>query len=376
MIGTLVGFREVCVTVLEIPTGAIADVSGRRWAMVFSHAAYVLAFLAFGLTSTVAPLFLGMFAFAIGEAFRTGTHKAMIFSWLKNEGREKEKTEVYGLTRSWSQAGSAVSTVIAALLVFVLNDYSAIFWLSIIPTSMNIINFLSYPKFLDGKSTGSGGISEIFAVSWTSVLDCFHKPYLRRPIFESVGFEGMYSASKDYLQAVLQNSVLAFSFLSTLDSTRRTTVLIAAAYTTLYLLSSIASRRAGRIAQYLGGDVLASRRLWNLFGFAFLILFVGTLTQWMIIATVGFVFLALLQNVWRPILIARVATEATESTMATVLSVESLAKSLGAAILAPLIGWFVDLAPERYQFAPIAMVGMSIAIVAWLMVPRDPIGHI
>ena len=30
MIGLLVGFREICINLLEVPTGAIADVLGRR----------------------------------------------------------------------------------------------------------------------------------------------------------------------------------------------------------------------------------------------------------------------------------------------------------------------------------------------------------
>jgi hypothetical protein len=54
----------------------------------------------------------GLSFFVIGEAFRTGTHKAMIFDWLESEGRTKELTKVYGFTRSWSQMGSAMSVIV------------------------------------------------------------------------------------------------------------------------------------------------------------------------------------------------------------------------------------------------------------------------
>ena len=46
-IGLLVGFRELVVLLLEVPSGAIADVFGRRRAMMLSFSAYALSFLLF-----------------------------------------------------------------------------------------------------------------------------------------------------------------------------------------------------------------------------------------------------------------------------------------------------------------------------------------
>ena len=48
MIGTLIGFREICVSLMEIPTGAIADVLGRRRSMIASFLAYIGSFALFG----------------------------------------------------------------------------------------------------------------------------------------------------------------------------------------------------------------------------------------------------------------------------------------------------------------------------------------
>ncbi len=59
------------------------------------------------------------FFFSFGEAFRTGTHKAMIFEYLKINGWADQKVHYYGNTRAASQMGSAVSAVIAALIVFI-----------------------------------------------------------------------------------------------------------------------------------------------------------------------------------------------------------------------------------------------------------------
>jgi MFS family permease len=116
-IGVLVAWRELWINLLEVPSGAIADVYGRRRAMIGSFAAYIVSFVLLGLCDALPLLLLAMTAFALGEAFRTGTHKAMIFSWLRAEDRIDERTRIYGYTRSWSKIGSAVSVAQAALLV-------------------------------------------------------------------------------------------------------------------------------------------------------------------------------------------------------------------------------------------------------------------
>ena len=87
--------------------------------------------------------------FAVGDAFRTGTHKALIFTWLRLRGREDERTKVYGYTRSWSKIGSAVSVIIACVIVGATSNFVYVFFLSIIPYILNIINFLGYPKEID-----------------------------------------------------------------------------------------------------------------------------------------------------------------------------------------------------------------------------------
>jgi len=100
--------------VLGAPSGV--EVPSQRMTSLLPPKAFGLGYfwIGYAATDTGGPLFAAMFFFAIGEAFRTGTHKAMIFTWLRNRNRTDEKTEVYGYTRSWSKLGSAVSVVLSA----------------------------------------------------------------------------------------------------------------------------------------------------------------------------------------------------------------------------------------------------------------------
>jgi MFS family permease len=47
-IGILIGFREICINLFEVPSGTVADLYGRRLAMICSFSVYIVSFLLFG----------------------------------------------------------------------------------------------------------------------------------------------------------------------------------------------------------------------------------------------------------------------------------------------------------------------------------------
>ncbi len=363
-IGFLIGFREICVCLMEIPAGAAADVLGRRASMIFSFLGYIGAFAVFATSQRLGLLFVAMFLFSVGEAFRTGTHKAMIFAWLAHHDREDEKTRVYGYTRSWSKIGSAVSVVAAAAMIFFLEQYRWVFLFSIAPYLLNIINFLGYPAYLDGKRHLGGGAS-ILRTLGKSLRDCFRSRPLRRLLTESMGFEGVYKVSKDYLQPVIHTAVLSLPLLLSIDDRQRTGLLVGAVYFVLFALGSVASRHSHVLADRAGSDERGAHWIWVMNLVFFGVLAGALIGDFLMLAIVGFVVLSILQNFWRPLLIGRVADRTRMDRMATVLSVESQTKSLFAAVLAPLLGLAVDLIPVQtgLRFLPVGVVGLGISAV-------------
>lgn len=375
-IGLLIGFRQVWVNVLEIPSGFIADTFGRRRSMIASFGAYILSFLIFAVSPRLWSLFPGMFFFAVGEAFRTGTHKAMIFDWLTSRGREDERTRVYGFTRSWSQMGSALSVVLAAAAVVVTENYTAIFWLSVIPYAAGIVNFLGYPADLDGaaalgrrrQAAGGGEVEEgegaleagdragggkaeeaegagfgALARRFGRVLgDSLGSRPLRRLFAESAAFRGNTILTKDYLQPLLRRAALGLPFFPALTAQRRTAVLAALVYALLYLLSSAGARQAHRFAEGSGGAGPAARRLWVIN--ALLFLGAGALigVGWTLAATALLALVVVMQNLWRPIMLTRIDEVSDGDSGAMVLSIDSQAGSLYVLIFAPLLGLAVD----------------------------------
>ncbi len=359
-IGLLIGFRELCVNCLEIPSGSIADLHGRRRVMILSFIGYILSFMVFGLASDIYWLAFAMFLFAIGEACRTGTHKAMIFDWLRAQNRLSEKTKVYGFTRSWSKFGSAISVLIGVALVFKTGSYSTIFLWSIVPYAMGIINFMGYPAWLDNPKGEPLSLGSIFRHLWETLKEVRRLPALRRIYSESMGFEVTYDIGKQYLQPILKHAALAAPVLLWLDDQRKTAVLVGVVYFVLELLSGVASRHAHRICERAGGEEAAARVLWKLHLVGFIGLGACILAQWYLAAALWFVLLAVLQNLWRPALMTRIDDHSSSDRGATLLSVESQLKSVSIMVAAPCMGFLAD----KFGFWPVAVFGVLVAVLA------------
>ncbi|MEI6653868.1 MAG: MFS transporter [Verrucomicrobiota bacterium] len=341
-IGGLIAVREIAGNISQIPSGALADALGRRRCMVVSMAGYIISYLVLGLSSNNMLLVVGMILFGTADAFRDGTHKALIYAWLRQQGRESERTKVYGYTRSWSKIGAALSSLIAAALVFCTGSFASVFLLSAIPAALNLVNLATYPAALDAGIAGGGGLRRGWHHLLDSLREAVSKAAIRRLVTDSVAVEGSYTVVKDYLQVVVQAFAVALPVHLALTGQQRTAVLGGLAYAILHFLSSVASRHAHQFENRCGGTEAAVIRIYQLSAGAMGVLGlslvggIGGLSVGVLIA------LGLLQNLWRPIHVGRFDRDGDERRAATLLSIESQASSLAAALWAPLIGWLID----------------------------------
>ena len=364
-IGLLIGFRELCINLFEIPSGAAADMYGRRRTMIFSMGGYIVSFIIFGGSESFVLLFAAMLFFAIGDAFRTGTHKAMIFEWLRSQGRTNEKTRVYGYTRSWSKIGSAVSVIIAAGLVFYTGRYSHIFWFSIPPYLFNVINFFGYPAYLDGDVSHKISFTDTVKVLWRTLKESARNWQLRRLFLETMGFEGSFKVTKGYLQPLLKQAALTLPFFLWLEANKRSAILVGFVYFVLYLFSMIAARHSHRFSERMGGEHQAAGACWKLCLLLFFVLLPSMYFQWNALAILLFVSLEILQNIWRPVQVTRFDVYSDSSKGATILSIESQAKSIFTMLAAPLLGFTVD----SFGLWVVSVLGIVITVAALLTSP-------
>ncbi len=338
-IGALYAAREILVNLTEVPSGLIADALGRRLTMVASFVGYVFAFVTFYFAAEYWVLFVAMAFYAFGEAFRTGTHKAMIFDYLRAMGREDLRTHYYGHTRSWSQRGAALSALIAAALVFRHDSYAPVFLFTIIPYLLDLFLILSYPRSLDGpRHTSKKGVRDEFAGVMQSLITSMRNPAALRAVANQALYSGYYKAGKDYLQPILQAAALTVPVALGLAARERTAIITGVVYCLLYIMTSAASRRSGHLAERftdlatpLNATLLVGVGLGALSGGLY---WVGV----PIAAVVVYLGIYLLENLRKPMGITYVSSRMDQQSLASALSVESQAEALFTAAIALALG--------------------------------------
>ena len=339
--------------IMEIPSGLIADALGRRRVLVISFLVYIFSFIVFYFSNVFIALATAMILFALGEAFRTGVHKAMIFHYLKLNNWGNQKVNYYGHTRSWSQFGSAISVLIAAAVVFYSGDYSSIFLASIIPYVADLFLVWSYPKYLDGdiKSFSPATLKKHFSEVIRAFLHSFRRISFIKALMSTSLYTGYYRAVKDYLQPLIKYFALVVPVFASLANEKRTALMVGIIYFMMFIVTAIASRNSGRIAS-LFTNLAKPMNITIIIGFI-----VGIATGlmfsygWFILAIIGFVLIIILENLRKPIGFALVADLSKDRALATTLSTSSQAKSIVTAILAPVIGLVADLINPGYGIA-------------------------
>ena len=356
-IGTLYAAREVFINVTEIPSGIVADTLGRRKTMVASFVAYIVSFLVFYFSRDYWSLFLAMALYAFGDAFRTGTHKAMIFDYLKKRNQQHLKTHYYGHTRSWSQRGAAVSALIAAGLVYWRGSYAPVFLFTIIPYVLDLLLILSYPRELDGpRNTSTKTVREEFRDVFRSLVSSMKKPATLRAISNQALYTGYYKACKDYLQPILKAFAVGLPVLIGLAAQERTAIITGVVYSLLFMLTSAAARRSGALADRFSNLATPLNRT-LMIGISFgLVSGVAYVLGVPAVAIALYIGIYVTENARKPMGIAYVSERMNQESLASALSVESQVETLFAAGIALLLGLFSTLFGLGYGVILVSVV--------------------
>jgi len=362
-IGLLYSIRELTTNIVEIPSGMIADKFGRKLAMIMSFCFYILAFSIFYFFPQFWFYALAMVVYGFAEAFRSGTHKAMIFDYLKLHNWQDKKVEYYGFTRSWSQFGSAVSALIAAIIVFYSGSYRYIFLFSIVPYLFNLALMISYPNSLNQSHTKhKASTSDILK----DFMQLFKLSTLRKAILNSTLFDGVFKSTKDYLQPILVAMISVLVLFPRFSEEQNLAIAVGLIYFILFFLSGIAARKAYKFRKIFP-SLAFSIDLSFVIGMVVIFLAgVAFIFHLQIISVLMLVLLYVLQNLRRPLNIDLISELIPQRIMASGLSLESQGKTLAVAIFAPIMGWAVDSFGIGYGFIILAVILIIMSPLVWV----------
>jgi len=375
-IGTIYAIREIARNMFEIPSGVMADIFGRRRTMIFSFSSYIISFSVFYLFDSFGLFIVAMIFYGFADAFRTGTHKAMIFEYLKIKKITNLKVHYYGHTRSWSQKGSALSSLIAATFVFFYSDYTTIFLITTIPYLLDLILIASYPKNLEGGygNRGSGiTIKESFINSFKDIKYSLKKSGAIKCVINVSIFSGYQKAIKDYIQPMIGALALSYPLLYGMDEKQQTAVFIGILYFIIYNFTSLASKQSGNLDDSRGNKALNITLLGGFFigmtsGF-----FYGM--EFMIPAIVFFIGIYIMENLRKPIGIAYISEHFDEHILASSLSLASQSETVFAAIFALMMGFLAEFFGVKWAILIISALLLIILPIISVKPSKSKIGE-
>ncbi len=368
-IGILYAVREIVINVLEVPSGFVADVYGRKNALLASFLSYIVSFAIFYLSGSFGFFLAAFIFYGIGDAFRSGTHKAMIMDYLRLNKWEDYKIDYYGHTRSWSQMGSALSSLIAGVLVFYTGNYTNIFLYSIVPYLVNFGLILSYPAQLNysnksKKATGKMDVAESFKALYTVLK---HKSVIR--ILNISALHSAYlKAVKEYIQLLMVNVIVLIPLLTAYDSEKKNGIFIGIIYFIIYMLTSRASALSARVAVKNKANIafitlmigFAAGALSGLF-------YIGDIQ---VAALIAFVGIFVIENMRKPILTGLISDEVPNEILASVISAESLLQTFMTAGIALIFGFIADRFDIGVAFLAVSLLLALISVSLRILFPR------
>lgn len=335
---SLYSVRFIVRAALEIPSGVIADALGRKGSMLLSYGVYIASFIAYFWATNFAILLIPTILFGVADAFRTGTHKAMILEYLNQKGWQKAKVDYYGRTRSWSQAGSAISSLVAAMLMITTQNYSIIFLATVVPYILGFMLLASYPKSLDRKVVHNAGIFQQIKISASTSFETLKKRKNLILLANTSFYFGFHNAVKDLLQPIITAMVTLIPIAFLISSEQKSSLLIGIVYFIIYFLSSFASKNAGRFSKKFPYEPSLVNRLAIVgIGLAIAIATMLILGFPAIAASLFLAFFPII-SLQRPPTVSWISKNFDRDIMATTLSIESQMASLIAAILSFIAG--------------------------------------
>lgn len=104
----------------EIPTGAIADLLGKKYTLLVAFLLRAFGEIFMGLAGGFIHLLVSVFFISLGYTFHSGAYEALIFDSLKQDNQEKKYSKVLANIHTIGLITSAVSSIAGGLLYHLL----------------------------------------------------------------------------------------------------------------------------------------------------------------------------------------------------------------------------------------------------------------
>jgi len=104
--------------ILEVPTGAVADIWGRKYSLGLGTLVTAIGVLIYGSVPRFEFFLLGEFLFAMGVAFASGADEAFLYDSLKSSGLEKNSKKIFAKAHTFTLLGIMFGSVLGGIAAY------------------------------------------------------------------------------------------------------------------------------------------------------------------------------------------------------------------------------------------------------------------
>ncbi len=346
-IGLLEGIFHVTGFLSEIPTGALADLFGRRKIMIIGRFTSLISAIIMLFSSSFLGFAIGFILSAWGYNLNSGSEEALIYDSLKFLKREEEYLKLNGKINLIIEVSQGLAVFIGGLLSEI--SFSISYITAIIIGVFSLIVSFKF-KEVDIRETHEEKVTVINHFKTSISILKENKLLLNILIF----FPTIYTFS----------AIIYFYGQQFLSDGGYSKVNISIIFLANGILSSIGAIISSRVYEkfksvgWLTISVIIS----------FLILIMGNVTK--SLSVLIFLFIGFLTSILQPISSKLINSMVVSKQRATIISVESMFYSLIMIILFPICGFIGDKFALEISFKIIGIIGLLITGIEVMIIRK------
>jgi len=344
-IGLMETIFHVTSFLMEVPTGAIADLYGRKTSRILGRVVDVISTALILLSKDFTGIAIGFVFSALSYNLESGAGDALIFDSMKQLGQEEHYVKVRGRTEVVYQAVSVLSLLIGGYIATL--SFDRVYQISLI---ISLIAVASAFKFTEPTIDRPDNKGSVFKLLQRQVTDSLSVIRADKRVAGLILLSELVGVFCTTIYFYIQNYYKAQGL---------TTFQISAVLALSSVLAAIAASQAERIKRF--------GRLRVLF---FVISLAMVLSLWgILVAGVGFIFFALLGTFYTVLWILTgdaIHQLIPSEQRATIISLQSMLFSFFMIVLFPIVGKVGDLYGLRVAFIGVASAA-TLALFAFLL---------
>jgi MFS family permease len=349
---------SVASLLLEIPTGIIADLWGRKKSIIISKFFIMGSYLIFAFSKQFWFFVIAQVIYEIGEAFRSGTEAAYVYDYLEeNKKNNPTYTEVKAKQKYYARIGESIATTIGGFLA-VKFGYNSVFLFATFPAFLNLINTISW-KPISENTEIKLNLKNASLHAIDSIKTIIRNKQLFRITLNITIFYSIIQAVNKFIQPYMVNVGIPIENFGIIYTIALFIAVLVSKYS--YIIENkFGTRKSMNTMTFLSAIPMI------IIGFG-LKSYLGVLLLFSII---------IIENFRSPIANTEFHNHVKANNRATMGSILALSKSIGKIAILPIIGYFADVFSIYYATLFLGIILMINGILFFIKNDKTKTGYI